>query len=651
MSSIHNQLGSQSKGNNQVGSLVSTFLTSLGVRNNTCIQKEQDSDRLDEELACPICQDLMKDVYVTSCGHSFCHACIAVHLENQSDCPLCRSKLDIHELYPNFQLNKLAESRIRISKEKAENQKESTLERLIQQSKQDPHAFAKSIAELLSIEEIENVFKTAMEQKKQEMLDRDLVQKDLLYYFLTLLTQRNSEALDRLIQERACIKEDVDYIRRNHVSRKRKLSELYLTDNHPAFNDTNSTEHIKKEIKEQPCSIDPDHASLSHQSMLDRMQDRFDDIQYMYHDILKSNQPISKRHKLLSDLSSTLYDLTRYSQFQSLDTFYYADCNKTPSSIVSSIEFDRDQEFVAAGGVTREIKLFDFNMMHHQDNQIHCPSRVMVCGHKVSCLCWSPYLKSQLASSDYEGMIDIWDVTTGQKTLTLNEHKRRAWSVDISQANPTMVASGSDDSTVKVWSLTQKKAIYTLEQKGNVCCAKFAHHNSQYLAVGSADHHISCYDLRYTKTPVHIYKGHKKAVSYVKWMNDNEIISASTDSTLKLWDRESGQCIRTYQGHQNEKNFVGLSVNEDWISCGSESNRLYTYHKQSTLPVATFRFPKQSKEKKKEESEETESEAEEDDEEDDDDSPNFVSSVCWQHGTNRILASNSKGMIKVLEMK
>lgn len=68
-------------------------------------------------------------------------------------------------------------------------------------------------------------------------------------------------------------------------------------------------------------------------------------------------------------------------------------------------------------------------------------------------------------------------------------------------------------------------------------------------------------------------------------------LSSSTDSTLKLWNRESAECIRTFSGHSNEKNFVGLSANGDWISCGSETNTLYTYHKSSTIPVSTFKFP------------------------------------------------------------
>lgn len=42
----------------------------------------------------------------------------------------------------------------------------------------------------------------------------------------------------------------------------------------------------------------------------------------------------------------------------------------------------------------------------------------------------------------------------------------------------------------------------------------------------SKDHNVSCFDLRYPALPFKEYDGHKKAVSYVKWLNDNEIISA-----------------------------------------------------------------------------------------------------------------------------
>ena len=67
--------------------------------------------------------------------------------------------------------------------------------------------------------------------------------------------------------------------------------------------------------------------------------------------------------------------------------------------------------------------------------------------------------------------------------------------------------------------------------------------------------------------------GHRKAVSYVRWLGDGEVVSASTDSTLRLWDaRTLGAQRAPLPGHANEKNFVGLGVDSEFIACGSETN-------------------------------------------------------------------------------
>jgi E3 ubiquitin-protein ligase RFWD2 len=76
-------------------------------------------------------------------------------------------------------------------------------------------------------------------------------------------------------------------------------------------------------------------------------------------------------------------------------------------------------------------------------------------------------------------------------------------------------------------------------------------------------------------------QGHRKAVSYVKFLNSEQIISAGTDGQLKLWDiNKQPHCIRSFVGgHINEKNFVGLATNGDYIACGSEDNSLCIYYK------------------------------------------------------------------------
>jgi protein suppressor of PHYA-105 1 len=81
------------------------------------------------------------------------------------------------------------------------------------------------------------------------------------------------------------------------------------------------------------------------------------------------------------------------------------------------------------------------------------------------------------------------------------------------------------------------------------------------LAFGSADYKIYCYDMRNTRIPWCTILGHGKAVSYVRFLDPETLISASTDNTLKIWDlnrtNSSGlstdSCSLTLSGHTNEK--------------------------------------------------------------------------------------------------
>lgn len=134
------------------------------------------------------------------------------------------------------------------------------------------------------------------------------------------------------------------------------------------------------------------------------------------------------------------------------------------ASIVSSIEFDRDDEYFATAGVTRKIKIFDMSGVLDPRVTLHLPVRELACRSKISCVSWNGYIKSHLASSDYDGVVTVWDVSQGRNSnssgnggnsnnssnegaavVVFEEHEKRAWSVDYSRTDPTKIASGSDD--------------------------------------------------------------------------------------------------------------------------------------------------------------------------------------------------------------
>lgn len=61
----------------------------------------------DRDFLCPICLAMIKDAFLTLCGHSFCYMCIITHLNNKNDCPSCGHYLTANKIFPNFLLEKV----------------------------------------------------------------------------------------------------------------------------------------------------------------------------------------------------------------------------------------------------------------------------------------------------------------------------------------------------------------------------------------------------------------------------------------------------------------------------------------------------------------------------------------------------------------
>lgn len=340
----------------------------------------------------------------------------------------------------------------------------------------------------------------------------------------------------------------------------------------------------------------------------------------------------------------------KYSRFDVKATLQYGDILNT-KNMVCSVNFDCDDEFFATAGVSKRIKIFDCNALLGESNDMHYPVIEMNSKTKLSCVCWNNFRKNYLASSDLGGAVQLWDVTASRTIMEFKEHGKCAWSVDFSHSDSSKLASGSDDCCVKLWSTNQGTSVGTIKTKANICSVQFSLDHSHILAFGSADGQVYFHDLRYIRIPVCILTGHQKAVSFIRFMGSTGIVSASTDNTLKLWDLTKtstnargyganlgsrSDCITTYTGHTNVKNFVGLSVaEENYIACGSETNEVFVYHKSLPVTMLSHKFknadPISGRELE-------------------DVGDQFVSSVCWRNKSQVLVTANSVGNIQVLEM-
>ncbi|KAJ4730116.1 E3 ubiquitin-protein ligase COP1 [Melia azedarach] len=628
---------------------------------------------LDKDMLCPICMQIIKDAFLTACGHSFCYMCIITHLRNKSDCPCCGHYLTNNQLYPNFLLDKLLKktSAHQISKTA------SPLENFRQALQQGCE---------VSIKELDNLMSLLAEKKRkmeQEEAERNM---QILLDFLHCLRKQKVDELNEVQTDLHYIKEDVNAVERHRIelyrardrysvklrmlgddssTRKSWLSSVEknssgIITGYPnarggmsAGNLENKKVDGKAQVSshghQRKDSLSGSDSQCFNQSGLSvvrkkRVHAQFNDLQECYlqkrrqlanqpHFKQESNKSIIHREGYnagLADFQSVLTTFTRYSRLRVIAELRQGDIFHS-ANIVSSIEFDRDDQLFATAGVSRRIKVFDFSAVVNEPQDVHFPVVEMSTRSKLSCLSWNKFSKNRIASSDYEGIVTVWDVTTQQSVMEYEEHEKRAWSVDFSRTEPSMLVSGSDDCKVKVWCTKQEASVLNIDMKANICCVKYNPGSSNYIAVGSADHHIHYYDLRNISQPLHVFTGHKKAVSYVKFLSNDELASASTDSTLRLWNVKDNLPVRTFRGHTNEKNFVGLTVNSEYIACGSETNEVYVYHKEISKPVTCHRFGSPDM-----------------DDIDEDAGSYFISAVCWKSDSPTMLTANSQGTIKVL---
>lgn len=623
------------------------------------------------DFSCPVCFSLIEEAHITKCGHTYCYACIVKSIEIQKRCPKCNFALNSDEIFPNFLLNDLIKKhKIRINGYEALGiTRDSSGE--FTTSSDGLRDFVATESQNLTLPDV-NVMLEILTQRKQ-LLEAEscAAQNRLLLEFLQHLLKQRREYQSRIVKEITIIEHDIeqvgDKLKEVH-SKCPTLEDVERTTAGASESDASTISAMRKEMIEMIDNIGSSAGGASTGSKKDegsttntptrstaslamrrrRMHTYFEDFidcyfSYRSTDVFFGKEGQDKTAKPAMELNPGLDQfkecLTKFSTYNSLRviaTLNYSSDLFNNSTIVSSIEFDKDNEFFAIAGVTKRIKVYEYNSLVKNVVNVHYPCMEMVTRSKISCVSWHSYHKTTLASSDYEGTVTIWDASTGQRTKTFQEHEKRCWSVDFNCVDTRLVASGSDDARVKLYSLNEEHSVATLEAKANVCCVKFNPGSSSHLAFGSADHCVHYYDLRNMKEAVAVFKGHKKAVSYVKFLNSEEIVSASTDSQLKMWNINTPYCLRSFLGHINEKNFVGLATDGDYIGCGSENNSLFIYYKGLGKKLFSYKFETIEGVLEPERRE--------------DDMNEFVSAVCWKQNSNVVVAANSRGMINILEL-
>lgn len=185
-------------------------------------------------------------------------------------------------------------------------------------------------------------------------------------------------------------------------------------------------------------------------------------------------------------------------------------------------------------------------------------------GHEDSVYC-SQFDEKKIITGSRDRTIRVWDSQypwACQKIIGPSSSRglpRRGGPVN----SPTSQATGSPPfmTITPPWPTSAEKEELSspldedsLYHSASILCLQF---DEEIMVTGSSDYTCIVYDIKNDYQPIRRLYGHQAGVLDVCF-DDRYIVSCSKDATICVWDRHTGQLLRTLTGHLGPVNAVQL---------------------------------------------------------------------------------------------
>ena len=195
--------------------------------------------------------------------------------------------------------------------------------------------------------------------------------------------------------------------------------------------------------------------------------------------------------------------------------------------------------------------------------------------------------EGQLAGGTADGIVRIWDTTTGVLLATIHGHSRAATSVAFSP-DGLLLASVAADGTLVVWDASTYQPVRGPIQAHQSAIVSVAFSpDSRLIVTGGDDSSVRLWDATTGQPAGSPLVGHTDSVQSVAFSPDGRLLaSGSRDATVRLWDVATGQPVGSpLVGHTDSVQSVAFSPDGRLLASGSRDATVRLWDVATREPV------------------------------------------------------------------
>ncbi|KAI2496216.1 hypothetical protein MHU86_18311 [Fragilaria crotonensis] len=209
---------------------------------------------------------------------------------------------------------------------------------------------------------------------------------------------------------------------------------------------------------------------------------------------------------------------------------------------------------------------------------------------KVTAMHWAGDSQA-LISASQDGRLIVWNAVSTNKLKAISLRSTYVMAVAMEQSKGKLVACGGLDNLCTVYNLSNpENPIEMASHDGYVSCCRFL--NEAQILTASGDSTVMLWDIAQGQ-PISTFAEHRQDVMFLAISPSapqTTFLSTSVDRTVKLWDVRSPDsgAVQTFTGHEGDINGVDFMQDGITFGTGSEDGTARVFDIRAHNQIAKF---------------------------------------------------------------